>query len=231
MTATDTPAAVPRPAERKGYSGTTIVIAVVATIAVTLGAVFALRAYLFPSAFRPVELSAREEVRLNDKLQVLGIATERVRTESAAADPAAPLEPVAYSESSADRLVEFSERELNSLIARNTDLASRLAIDLSSNLASARLLIPMDPDFPMIGGKTLRINAGLELAYEAERPVVILRGISVMGVPIPSAWLGNLKNVDLVNQFGGGPGFWNGFAAGVEFIEVADGQLRIKLKE
>jgi hypothetical protein len=40
-----------------------------------------------------------------------------------------------------------------------------------------------------------------------------------------------LKNVDLVEQFGAAPGFWNSFAAGVDLIEVADGQLHMKLKE
>ena len=75
------------------------------------------------------------------------------------------------------------------------------------------------------------VNAGIELAYRDERPVVKLRGVSIMGVPVPNAWLGNLKNVDLVEQFGAGPGFWNSFAAGVDLIEVADGQLHIKLKE
>ena len=64
-----------------------------------------------------------------------------------------------------------------------------------------------------------------------ERPIVKLRGISIMGVPLPNAWLGNLKNVDLVEQFGGGPGFWQSFSAGVDLIEIDDGSLHIQLKE
>jgi hypothetical protein len=125
----------------------------------------------------------------------------------------------------------LTERELNGLLAHNTDLARRFAIDLSEDLASAKLLIPVDPDFPIFGGRILRVRAGLELAYRLERPVVKLRGISVMGVPLPNAWLGNLKNVDLVEQFGGNDGFWRSFAAGVELIEIREGELKIKLKE
>ena len=82
-------------------------------------------------------------------------------------------------------------------------------------------MIPVDPDFPFLGGKTLRVKASLELEYSNEKPVVILRGISVMGVPIPNSWLGNLKNLDLVERFGGGPGFWKSFADGV--IDTAHG--------
>ena len=82
-----------------------------------------------------------------------------------------------------------------------------------------------------MGGKTLRLNAGVQLSFANDRPVVVLKGVSVMGVPIPNAWLGNLKNVDLVREFGTDEGFWKAFAAGVELIEVADGRLRIRLKE
>ena len=107
----------------------------------------------------------------------------------------------------------------------------RFAIDLSDNLASAKMLIPVDPDMPVMGGRTLRINAGLELAYRNNQPIVKLRGVSIMGVPLPNAWLGNMKNVDLVEQFGTDPGFWNSFSAGVDMIEIEEGQLHIQLKE
>ena len=83
----------------------------------------------------------------------------------------------------------------------------------------------------MFGGKILRVRGGVELAYREERPVVKLRGLSVMGVPIPNAWLGGLKNIDLVREFGGEEGFWKSFADGVETISVMDGELKIQLKE
>ena len=141
------------------------------------------------------------------------------------------LRPEPYDEREADREIHFSEREINSLIAQNADLATRVAIDFSDDLASARLLIPVDPDFPLLGGKTLRVNAGVGLAYTGKRPVVQLRGISVMGVPIPNAWLGNLKNVDLVEQYGSEAGFWQAFTAGVAELAVEDGHLKIVLRE
>jgi hypothetical protein len=61
--------------------------------------------------------------------------------------------------------------------------------------------------------------------------VIILRGISLWGVPLPSAWLGNMKNIDLVREFGADQGFWQAVADGVEEISVAEGRLRIRLKE
>jgi hypothetical protein len=52
-----------------------------------------------------------------------------------------------------------------------------------------------------------------------------------MGVPLPNAWLGGLKNIDMVNEFGTSEGFWKAFADGVDNIHVENGGLRIVLKE
>ena len=59
----------------------------------------------------------------------------------------------------------------------------------------------------------------------------MLKGVSVMGVPIPNAWLGGIKNVDLITEFGTDPGFWQAFSEGVEDIRVEDGRIKVKLKE
>ena len=141
------------------------------------------------------------------------------------------MQPERYSETNANREIILTERELNALLAKNTDLATRLAIDLSQDLASAKLLIPLDEEFPLLGGETLKVTAGLEMSYRGERPVVALRGISLWGVPIPNAWLGNMKNVDLVQEFGDQEGFWSAFADGIDEVEIGDGQLRVKLKK
>lgn len=141
------------------------------------------------------------------------------------------LEPEAYSEVGADRSISLSERELNALLAKNTDLARKLAIDLSENLMSAKLLVPVDEDFPILGGQILKVRAGVELAYYENRPIVVLKGVSIMGVPIPNAWLGGLKNIDLVEYYGTESGFWKAFADGVDSIRIEDGGLTMVLKE
>jgi hypothetical protein len=43
--------------------------------------------------------------------------------------------------------------------------------------------------------------------------------------------LGNMKNVDLVKEFGEKEGFWSAFADGVDVVEVSEGKLRVKLEE
>jgi len=227
---------------RSGFSGKQVLLFIFLAILVTAGITYWLiRSYVYASDFKPVELSQKEQVKLDDKLRSVGVNPEQflpgakrdnqALSNAIQRDADGTLVPEEYSEAGASRVVNFSERELNAMLAKNSDLAKRFAVDLSENLASAKLLVPFEPDFPVLGGKTLRVNAGLELDYRDAQPVVILRGVSVMGVPIPNAWLGNLKNVDLVNQFGTTEGFWKSFSDGIEVIEINDGKLHIEFKE
>ena len=208
-----------------------IVIGVMLLSAVVTG--FAIKFWLFPKPFTPVVLDKKEEQQLEHKLNRLEIFTDSappVRQDTSPAE-AGQVRPEAYSEKGAKREFIFTEREVNSLLAHNTDLAEKLAIDFSQDLVSLRLLLPLDPDFPILGGKTLRLKAGAELAYRDGRPVVILKGISLMGVPIPNAWLGGLKNIDLMQEFGGQPGFWQSLGEGLERIQVQEGEIHLKLRE
>lgn len=201
-----------------------ILLTVFLSVSVTL---WVMQYFLFPKPFTPVTLDPQEETVLGQKLQHVGLPDLLETAPPTAED----LTPEPYSEVGAKREITFTEKELNALLAKKTDMGERAVIDLADNLASAKILLPLDPDFPFVGGKTLKVNTGLELAYADARPVVKLKGVSVWGVPLPNAWLGNLKNVDLVNEFGGQEGFWKAFADGVENIHVEEGQLLIKLKE
>jgi len=212
------------PPDRQQHNGWRTFGIIVITMAVTLAVGYwAVTTWLFPTEFEPVVLNQKQQQTLDQKIELLGGSSRSSKQE--------PLEPEAYSEVGASRKVEFSERELNALLAKNTELASKLAIDLSDNLVSAKLLVDVDPDFPVLGGKTIKVTGGMELRLVESRPSAILKGISVWGVPLPNAWLGNIKNVDLVQEFGETGGFWQAINEGVEKIEVKDGRLVIRLKE
>lgn len=207
-----------------------VLLAVVVTAALSY---WAFNAYLFPTQFTPVTLNNKEQRVLDSKLERLESFAMHKKQDirQNVNDSSEPLEPEVYSEKGASREISLTEDELNALLAKNTDLADKLAVDLSEDLISAKLLMPVDEDFPVLGGKTLKVRGGIELAYREKRPIVILKGLSVMGVPIPNAWLGGLKNIDLVREFGGEQGFWKSFADGIETVQIADGELKLKLKE
>ncbi len=218
---------------------TQVILVVLLTIAITVaGTYWVLKTYIFATAFTPVTLNAKEEKTLEIKLSELGYGSSSTtpaqieqKTQGDEFDDNGFLKPERYSEENVPREINFTERELNALLAKNTDLARKLAIDLAEGLVSAKLLVPFEEDFPILGGKTLRFNAGVGMHYQNEKPVIVLQGISIMGVPMPDAWLGGLKNIDLVSEFGTDPGFWQSFSAGVDDIRVNDGQITIKLKE
>lgn len=214
----------------------------VITVIITAGvAILVFKTYFFPSEFKPVTLNPAEEKVLAGKLEnfdSIGAGVTSYKKDdpnnlsrSDRFDPNTPLQPEPYSEKDGKREIGFTERELNGLLAKNTDLAKKLAIDLSDDLISAKLLLPVDEDFPILGGKILRLRSGMTFTYNKGKPVVILKGITIMGVPIPNAWLGGIKNVDLVEKFGTEKGFWKIFSDGVEDIKVEEGLLKIKLKE
>jgi hypothetical protein len=75
------------------------------------------------------------------------------------------------------------------------------------------------------------VNFGVTLRYEQDKPVVIIRGVSLGGIPLPGAWWGDIKNKNLVEEFGGQGGFWDQFSRGVADIGVREGELWVKLKE
>lgn len=215
------------PPQKKGLGTGAVILIAAAVSVVTVWLCFTL---LFPSSIRPVTLDAQEQAALQKKVRTLHLDLETAPPAAQGGRDERVLEPEPYSEENAQRDITFTEREVNALLATNTDLAGKVAIDLSAGLVSAKALIPLDPDMPVFGGKTLKISAGMALGFKNGRPQVILRGVSVWGVPIPNDWLGQLKNVDLVEQYGDA-GFWKSFAAGVDNIAVGNGTLTIRLRE
>jgi len=226
--------------DSKRFGGLQVFGLIVVTVIITAGVtILVFKTYFFPSEFKPVTLNRHEAQVLTTKLEKLdSMGTDlnkkdipNKRSKSDRLDPHGALEPEPYSEKNIRREIIFTERELNALLAKNTDLARKLAIDLSDDLVSAKLLLPVDEDFPVLGGKTLRVRTGVAFTYDRGKPVVILKGITIMGVPIPNAWMGGIKNIDLVKEFGTEKGFWKTFSDGVDNIKVEEGLLKIKLKE
>jgi hypothetical protein len=61
--------------------------------------------------------------------------------------------------------------------------------------------------------------------------VVSMEGVSIMGVPLPGAWLGGIKGKDLVAFYGSDGGFWQAFSHGVRDLRVEEGRLRVELAQ
>lgn len=188
---------------------------------------------IYASQYVPITLRFGEQKVLQAKLARLerSARVDRFSVQKESDVIPAPLEPEPYSEEGAQREISLTEKELNALIANNPEVAGRVAIDLSQDLVSIKLVVSMNEEIPVLGGKTLRLSLGLILGYADERPVVALKGVSLGGIPLPSAWLGNLKQKNLVDEFSTEGGFWHLFAAGVQDIKVKEKHIYVQLKE
>lgn len=204
-------------------------------IVMTLLGVLWVRHNLYASPFTPTRLNEHEQQVLNEKLDHLerGIQRQKPSLDIKPDETTGEgrLKPEPYKEDASKREIRISEKELNSLIAKDEETARRVAIDLSKDMVTLKLLIPVDQDYPILGGKTIRLSCGITLRHDGGKPAVSLRGVSIGGVPIPNAWLGGIKHIDLVREFGEHGGFWDTFSKGIDNIRVSDGSLYIKLKE
>ena len=218
--------------KKKGMNRLLIPGIVLVTVLISVGiTVWIVNSYIFPKKFKPVVLSQKEESVLDLKLKRFhGIGSSKLNTDTSNETQTTTLAPEKYSEDS-DKIIRLTERELNALLAKNTNLSDKLVIDLSDNLLSVKLLIPVDQEFPFIGGKTIKVTAGMELAFKDSHPIVMLKGVSLMGMPIPNSWLGGLKNIDLIKEYGHDEGFWKAFSEGVGEMHAEEGRFVIKLKE
>lgn len=209
--------------------GRVLLVAFVLLVAILLVAGFWVKRNLYASRFSPVALGQKEREVLDAKLALL--QEQEPVPEPPPARSGKPLSPEPYTEEGASREISLTERELNALIANRPEVAEAVAVDLDDDLISVKLVLPVDDEVPVLGGKRLRIHMGLAVRYEGRKPVIALRGVSLGGIPVPNAWLGNLKDVNLLEEFGTGDGFWEIFSEGVRAIQVREGRLRITLKE
>ncbi len=188
---------------------------------------------IYASTYTPVELSLKEQKVLDSKLALLQHPSETSAPATTYKDSNSPgpLDPEKYSEIGARREIRLTEKEMNALIANTPETGQRVAIDLSENLVSLKLIVPMDEEIIFLGGKTLRINIGIILSYDNNGPVVALKGVSLGGIPLPNAWLGYIKEKNLVDEFGADGGFWQLFSEGIRDIKVKEGHILVRLNK
>ena len=222
-------------ADKKPRSGCLrlLVNSVIAALVIVLIVAGWVKYNVYASLFTPTELSVKEQEVLDSKLARMteSAQKERSMTTSRLRDPETNLKPEKYTEEGARREISLTEKEMNALIANDPEIAKRVAIDLSDNLISVKLVVPIDKEVIIFGGKTLRLNLGLIMSYENNRPIIAIKGISLGGIPLPNAWLGYIKEKNLIEEFGSETGFWKLFAEGIRDIKVKEGHILVRLNE
>lgn len=183
---------------------------VIWTILLVLLAATAAGAYFwYNRPIKPVELSAKESQVLTEKID---------RMESTSGEP--KYQP-------GTKQIIITERELNGLLAQNTDLGEKLTFILATNEIDARIETDLDENLPVFGGKKLKAKARFLLKTTEGRPTLILDDLTVWGASLPNDWLGGMKGKDLLAEIFGG----SGGLRGIEELRIERGQLVIRLAE
>jgi hypothetical protein len=175
---------------------------------------------VYASAMQPVMLSASEQTELDGKLRTL-------ETGASAAPAQAPVDPEVVK-----RTLTISDREINAFLAQQ-GLGEQVKVSLTKGGAAATVLVPMDKDVPFVGGTTLRLQVAIGAQMDNSKQFALrVTDVSVGGVPLPNAWLGNMKGANLLaeSNISSDPAV-KGFLAGIRDFEIQDGNLRVILNE
>ena len=171
------------------------------------------------SPLHPVQLSQSEKTTLDAKLAKLELSEEVVPPEAPAKTDGDP------------RTISISSKEINAFLA-NQGIGEQVKLDVTRNRIAANFLLPIDKDAPLFAGTTLRIRLALNaLMNENGKLVVKVDDVSLGGIPLPNAWLGDIKGLDLVTSNIGEDPAIERFAAGIKDFRLENGHVHIVLNE
>ncbi len=201
--------------------------------------------YYFHASIRPTKLNDREMLVLNEKIKTIeesseaspdGTLREDVLRESGRVTVLPPVAPAAPIEQPRDeRTLVLSQRELNGILNHNTEFGQYVKIDLKPGYFDVTTIVPVPEDAPFLGGKTLRLSIDVNLKKaEGGNMVLAVRDVSILGVPLPAAWLEALginKGDNLLKELEAQSPFFERLFAGIEKVELAGGEMKVRLAE
>ena len=128
---------------KQSFSGMQVLWMVFASMCLAIVATaLVIKLLLFPAPYKPVVLTPKESQLLTAKLEKFEGFKQQPAPGKSEYTKDGTLLPEQYSEVGSTRDIDFTERELNAMVAKNTDLADKVAIDLAEDMVSIKLLIP-----------------------------------------------------------------------------------------
>lgn len=183
------------------------------------GAWWWFKRHLDARALTPVRLAVAEERAFEMKLQALAAASDGAVTRNPA-----PVD---------ERTLQISDREINAYLAER-GLGEYLRVELDWDLVQVAMIVPIPADsgLPFLAGANLRLRVALDVACDAQTgPHFAIREVRLGGVPLPAAWLGGVKGVNLIDSNLQRDPAVQGLLDGIRELEVHPGGARLKLRE
>lgn len=166
-------------------------------------------------------LSADEQKVLDAKLDTLG------------APQALPEEEPRTAVQTDDRTLWITAKEINAFLTKQ-GLGETFRVSLAKDMVDVTLIapVPADSGVPLLAGTTLRVKMSMILALdEAGARRCMIQDVRVGGVPLPNAWLGDIKGINLVGESLDGDPALQRFFAGIKEAEILPEGIRVILNE
>lgn len=174
----------------------------------------------YAKPIEPVHLTQGEQQMLEAKLHVL----------ETSAQPAAQPE---VSPGEKERTLVITAKEINAYLA-SQNLGETVQVDLGNDSVSATMLVPVPPDagLPLISGTTLRLSLSLNARMDINKKLAVeILDVRIGGLPMPNAWLGDLKGVNLAGENLEQDPALQRFFAGIQDMQITPSGLRVTLAE
>ena len=157
-------------------------IALVLSALIFVGGIFA-ALWWIQRPVKPVELSEGEKQEIQAKVEQVQQPENRYQA--------------------GDKVVTFTERELNGLLNEHTDLGETLKFEVDADALNAYISYRMPEDSLMLPGKMIKGRARLEVIFDKQDPQLKIQDVTVYGISVPNAWIGGLKDRNLARELFG----------------------------
>ncbi|MBB5037524.1 LmeA family phospholipid-binding protein [Prosthecobacter dejongeii] len=175
---------------------------------------------IYADLIQPVSLTNQEQQMLEAKLHVLETS-------------AAPASQPETSPGENERTLVITAKEINAYLA-SQNLGETVQVQLGTDSISATVLapVPADAGLPLISGTTVRLGVNLSARMDDQKKVALqVNDVRLGGLPMPNAWLGYIKGVNLAGEnLEKDPGLQR-FLAGIQSLKITSEGLRIVLAE
>ncbi len=174
------------------------------------------------SPLKPVMLSQAEQAALDEKVRIISAEP---------APPAADGRSEEQRAAEAKRTLSITEHEINGYLAKQ-GLGEQFKVSLGDGDAAVTLVAPVDKSVPFIGGTTLRVKVALNASIESGRKCALsIADVTVGGVPLPNAWLGGIKGVNMLAANMQSDPVAKRFLDGIRELDISTGAIRVVLNE
>ena len=230
------------PAEKPGLSTKKIVLIIFGSILLTAGlavggTIWWVKYNFDPKPMQPVVLSEKEQSAFDSKLAVFGdppMAPVTINVPATPGQPPAPPPPVAVPQiepGAENRTIIITEREVNAYLAKQ-NLGENVQVNFAEGKLVAGIIVEAPPDFPVFAGQKVRVRLTFGTGLTPDHKLsFVFDDVSVGGIALPNAWLGDLKGVDLVAKNLENDPALQRFLAGIQSLEIHSGSAKVVLNK